>query len=97
MTEIHDWWSRLSPFEKSRLRFEERETERKEARLAELNAKRGWPRTKSKLHLEIAGHRFMRQALVNRGTQRAKLNISPSLTLRDRRMTHVNSDITRTA
>lgn len=86
---LHDWWSNLTPFEKSRIRFEEREAERKGAQLSELKKKHGWLKTKERLELEIAGHRFMRQQYQNRGTQRAKLGCKPSLTMRDRRLTHV--------
>lgn len=97
MTECHDWWSHLSPFEKSRIRVEEREAERKEKELAALRLRPKARKSKAKLELEIAGHRFYRQQLVNRGTQRAKLGIGPKKTLRDRAMTHVNSDIARRA
>ena len=96
MTE-HDWWSHLSPFEKSRIRVEEREAERKEKELAALKLRPKARKSKAKLELEIAGHRFYRQQLVNRGTQRAILGIGPKKTLRDRAMTHVNSDIARRA
>lgn len=88
MTE-HDWRSHLSPFEKSRIRFEERETERKEKELESIRSKRGWDKTKQSLELQIAGHRFMRMQLVNRGTQRAKLGIEPKKRKQDRRITHV--------
>lgn len=88
MTE-HNWWSHLSPFEKAQIRAQERETERKEQELEALQSKRGWDKTKQTLQLQIAGHRFMRQQLVNRGTQRAKLGIEPKKT--KRRMTHVET------
>ena len=84
MTE-HDWWSHLSPFEKSRIRSEEREAERKENELAALRLRPKARKSKAKLELEIAGHRFYRQQLVNRGTQRAKLGIAAKMTRRERR------------
>lgn len=89
--QTHDWWSHLSPFERAQIRTQERETERKEQLLESLERNRGWDKTKQRLQLEIAGHRFMRQQYQNRGTQRAKLGRKPSLTMRDRRITHVEN------
>ena len=97
MTESHDWWSHLNPFEKSRINLEEKTIDKKTIMIALLRKRKGTAKTREKLELEIAGHRFYRQQLVNRGTQRAKLGIGPKKTLRDRAMTHVNSDIARRA
>lgn len=85
MTGTYDWFAHLNPFERARISHEEREADRKQSILDELMKRRGSPKTKERLRLEIDGHRFMKQQYVNRGIQRARLEMVPKRKIVSRR------------
>lgn len=83
---LHDWFSHLNPMEKSRIRIEEKNIDAKTKHLSSLPRK-GYGKTKDRLKLEIAGHRFFKEQLINRGIQRARLGISVKRRIGSRRRT----------